>query len=464
MQILEMQYRFKFYLDTRRKLESNMFPIKVNLYDKKDKKQLIFKIPNVDGIEISASKKDWVDIWENRHKKNNFDEVTGENPVYGHKKTIRTILKAKEDILNELLVTEGIHSLEAIKEAFNNYTIPTKFTDNVYEEFIKKISELEQREQYKTAKSYSTTLKNISKHNGHYDIDKDLPNASKSFKFSDITKFWLSEYERVRTSKGVSKASIGIDTRYIRHLYNRVKKNDVYLIENYPFGADSDKYTVKTAKSKNQGLRQEDIKKLILFSSENYYLQRARDIFLFSYFFGGMNYKDLITLTPKDIENGYFVRKKTEFTTNEEVKIPISINDIQKEIVKRYKGRGKYLFNFLKDDATAYDIFKEQEYGIKNNWKQFKKLAKELELPEKLSYQWARHSFATNLTLAEGISERSIQESMGHTSITTTRNYIDSLVDEERDAIKDALMPDLGDEFNPPEQEEINPRPPKKKS
>ena len=88
-----------------------MFPIKVNLYDKKDKKQLIFKIPNVDGIEISASKKDWVDIWENRHKKNNFDEVTGENPVYGHKKTIRTILKAKEDILNELLVTEGIHSL-----------------------------------------------------------------------------------------------------------------------------------------------------------------------------------------------------------------------------------------------------------------------------------------------------------------------------------------------------------------
>ena len=143
---MEMQYRFKFYLDTRRKLESNMFPIKVNLYDKKDKKQLIFKIPNVDGIEISASKKDWVDLWVNRHKKNNFDEVTGENPVYGHKKTIRTILKAKEDILNELLVTEGIHSLEAIKEAFNNYTIPTKFTDNVYEEFIKKISELEQKE------------------------------------------------------------------------------------------------------------------------------------------------------------------------------------------------------------------------------------------------------------------------------------------------------------------------------
>ena len=54
---------------------------------------------------------------------------------------------------------------------------------------------------------------------------------------------------------------------------------------------------------------------------------------------------------------------------------------------------------------------------------------------------------------------------MGHTSIATTRNYIDSLVDEERDAIKDALMPDLGDEFNPPEQEvEINPKPPKKKS
>lgn len=455
------RFTFNFYLDIRKPLKSGLYSIKVNCYDGAEKRGINFTIKKVDGIEISSSKSDWIDIWENRFKRNNFGEVTGETVVYGHKATIRTILKAKEDILNELTVTEGIRSLEAIKRSFNDYVIPTKFTDNVYEEFARKISELQHKEKYKTASSYNTTLNNISKHNNHFDHKEQLPILNKDFRFSDLTKFWLSEYERVRTSKGISKGSIGIDTRYLRHLYNRVKKNDSYLMENYPFGSDSDKYTSKTAKAKNQGLRKEDIAKLIKFSSDNYYLQRARDIFLFSYFFGGMNYKDLILLTPKDIDNGYFIRKKTVDTTNEVVKIPININEIQREIVERYKGTGKYLFNFLKDNATAYEIFKEQGNGIKKNWKWFKRLANELGLNEKLSYQWARHSFGTNLYLAEGVSERSIQEAMGHTSITTTRNYIDSLVNEEQDAINKALMPEL-DEI--PEQEVyINPKPPKKK-
>ena len=183
----------------------------------------------------------------------------------------------------------------------------------------------------------------------------------------------------------------------------------------------------------------DDIVKIQAYKSENAYRQRARDVFLFSYCGAGMNYKDIILLTHKDVENGYFIRKKTEFTANEEIQIPLRLNEIQKEIVSRYKGKGKYLFNFLTDNATEKEIYEEQKNGIRRLDRQIKALAKELELGVKLSYQWARHSFATNMKLNPKVTDKAVQERMGHKTLTTTQNYYDSLHTEQSDAIEEAL-------------------------
>ena len=85
------RFTFNFYLDIRKPLKSGLYSIKVNMYDGKEKKTTNFTIKKVDGIEISATKKDWLDIWVNKDKKNSFDEVIGENVVFGRKSEIRTI-------------------------------------------------------------------------------------------------------------------------------------------------------------------------------------------------------------------------------------------------------------------------------------------------------------------------------------------------------------------------------------
>ena len=426
------RFTFNFYNDIRKPLKSGLYSIKVNLRDNHTKENINFTIKRVEGIEVSCSKSDWQDIWVNKDKKNSFGDGTGETTVYGHKMTIRTILKAKKDILNDIVSTEGMGSASAIKDAFNDYRLPTSFTDDVYKEFQKKIDELNVSEQFKTKETYETALNNICKHN-----------YGRPFRFSDVNLFWLQGYERARKKEGISIASIGFDLKNLRAIYNSVAKKDAYLKENYPFGKEKNEYTIKTKASKNIGLRKPDLKKILDFSSENVYLQKARDIFIFSYYLGGFNWKDLILLTYKDIERGYFVRAKTEFTTNKEVQVPVRINTKeQKEIMERYKGKGKYVFNFLPDDATPLMIFKQQSNGISNFDKQIKKLAKELGINEELSYQWARHSFSTNLH-KEGVSERAIQEAMGHTDIGTTRKYIDSLIDEESNEIDKAV--DLSD-------------------
>jgi len=64
-------------------------------------------------------------------------------------------------------------------------------------------------------------------------------------------------------------------------------------------------------------------------------------------------------------------------------------------------------------------------------------LAKELDLPDQLSFQWARHSYATNV-YRSGVNLKAISETLGHSSLKTTENYLNSLTDENKKAIDEA--------------------------
>ena len=109
---------YNYYNGIRKPLKSGLYSIKINLHDEAIKKGINFTIKKVDGIEISCSKKDWLDSWVNKNRKNCFGDVIGETTVYGYKMTIRTVLKAKEDLLNDIIEANGIRGMSATKDAF----------------------------------------------------------------------------------------------------------------------------------------------------------------------------------------------------------------------------------------------------------------------------------------------------------------------------------------------------------
>ena len=162
----------------------------------------------IEGIEVSCSKSDWQDIWVNKDKKNSFGELIGESNVYGRKLELRTILKAKQDILEQLLTEPTMQELSDIKSAFQNYAPKKKFKDDVLDTFDIKIFDLKTKGSSKTAKNYTTTARNIFKH-----CD------GKKLRFPEITKDWLENYERIRL-KTVKKASVAIDLRNLRTIAN----------------------------------------------------------------------------------------------------------------------------------------------------------------------------------------------------------------------------------------------------
>ena len=422
-----MKYKFKFFLDTRFQLENGNYSVKVNLYSFELKTNSVFKINNVFSnngniIEVSCkSKKEFDEVWINRFKKDSFGNETLETTVYGSKLEVRTILKVKQDILNEIIQRPDVLSFKDVKEAFKNYKVnKNTFVDDVYNGFDSHIKKLKDRDSHKTAKSLTSSKNNFRRYN------KEL-----GLRFTDITVDWLQTYSRIRRQT-VSVSTVAVDFRNLRTVFNQAIEKNPSLSAVYPFGRG--KFQIPVGASKNVGLSKEDLLKIKDFNSDNYYLQMARDYFMFSYYANGMNLKDIIKLKKGQKE---YIRSKTEHTSKFEKRLDINYNQTQEEIISRHKGSGKYLFNVLDDEDTPEMIFKKTDLKASSIAAQLKNLAKALGLPPEFSFQWARHSYATNMEKA-GINLKAVSESLGHTSVRTTESYLKSISNEDRDAINAA--------------------------
>ena len=78
----------------------------------------------------------------------------------------------------------------------------------------------------------------------------------------------------------------------------------------------------------------------------------------------------------------------------------------------------------LKDGDALFVGARGERLSPRIILRQLEKLRVSLGLPDTLTPHALRHSFATHL-LAEGTDLRSIQELLGHASLTTTQRYTD---------------------------------------
>lgn len=430
-------FSFNFFLDTRKTfnedesptVDNKIHPISVSLYDRTDKKNYHFRLKRVLGKDMRCSPNEFYSIWgDGRFKKTATGELGAETTVFGQKKFIRDVLKHNTDILNEIIEAEDATVWTDVKNAFNNYdrstTVEGFDTISVYDALEAHKKALEKDERFKYAKQMNTARENILKFN-----------SNKPFSFFDVTVSWLNSYERKRR-KTVSASSVNKDLGSLRTVYNIAKDKNKALEEKYPYGdPKKGKYRIPEGQGTNRGLSKEQLKKIYEFSSDNWYHQMARDYFMLSYFFHGINLKDLAQLKKGQTD---YVRSKTKFSTKKESKISFKITDQMAEIISRHEGHGKYLLDIIEDNDDPSAIQKKVDNKISSIAKQMKHVAAILELPSELSYMWAKHTVGTNLARSN-VNMRTIQEVFNHTDINTTIKYINSLKDEHENEINDAL-------------------------
>lgn len=152
-------------------------------------------------------------------------------------------------------------------------------------------------------------------------------------------------------------------------------------------------------------------------------LEKMRDVFVFACF-TGLAHCDVAGLTKENIitdEAGQVWLKTHRQKTSEMVDIPLL--EIPQLIIKKYQGmkelNGKLLPTLTNSCSNLY----------------LKEVAVRCGINKTLTFHMARHTFATTVTLSNGVPIESVAKMLGHRNIRTTQIYAK--------VIKDKLAEDM---------------------
>ena len=159
-------------------------------------------------------------------------------------------------------------------------------------------------------------------------------------------------------------------------------------------------------------LNEEELQKLMEFTSPFDRLNRVRDFFIFSCF-TGLAYADVKKLKRSEIEvneAGYWIKTKRQKTGG---RANIPLLDVPIKIIHKYVN-----IDMLQDNDPILPILSNQKMNA-----YIKEIADLCGITKILSYHVARHTFATTVTLTNGVPIESVSKMLGHKNINSTQHY-----------------------------------------
>ena len=254
--------------------------------------------------------------------------------------------------------------------------------------------------------------------------------------FKSLENWYLSRKKANGDNYKISGYSIYV--RHFRIIINELLQDGLISQKDYPFGRG--RYSIPTAENNKRPLATDDIHKLINYESADIYKQYAVDFWKLSYYWMGINLRDVIKLKWADIRDDkiYYYRSKTFKRSKIKKKNMVFMDNKTYDIINKYKGTGRYIFDILDDDMTEEQIYQAGKNFIRKINQHLKKVALELGISMDISSIWSRHSFATEMKKKK-VSPYIIQEAFGHKDIKTTENYLSSLVEDDLRSIQKML-------------------------
>jgi integrase len=412
-------------LDTRRPLQDNKYRVRIRVHINR-----LYK-------EYTTGKAFTKIEWESLSK-NLFEPLPAmEWEVISELKS-KDVKKSIDDIKNsfDIIKQHAVKLAEAESFSFEALDIELQrknVADTINEFFKSKIQELTAEDREGTRLYYDNVLKGIIRYKGEkIPIKLITPDWLKGYQ-----RFLLSEVKTSKKGKKVSKGktftTVGMHMRAIRAIMNTAKKKGIIKEINYPFG--SDRYQIPTGESRKLALTIEQIGKIVNFEDGNPKTDLYRDLWFFSYLANGINFADLLRLKYSDIIGNEisWLREKTLHTSKHKKYITAYITPEMDYIIKKHGNTpapDNYIFPFLKPGLAP----KQQKVTVNDIIRRVNRKMKYIgEQTEtgKISTYTARHSYATVLKRA-GSNIAFISESLGHSDLKTTQDYLASFEQSER--------------------------------
>ncbi|MBN7818025.1 site-specific integrase [Algoriphagus pacificus] len=279
-----------------------------------------------------------------------------------------------------------------------------------------------------TLKNYFTTARYLSKFLKKKYRTNDFALEDIDFAFLHSFETYLrrnrpSGHQRPMSNNGVMKHL----ERFQKLMRLAVKLQ--WIVRN-PF----EQYQIRFEKVEMDFLSQEELDNIhqLIFTSER--LELVRDLFVFACY-TGLSYSDLAALTPDSIYKGVDGepwitgrRKKTK----EPYHVPLLYPAL--ELIEKYKEN-----NGAKLKGSLFPILSNQKL---NSY--LKEIADLCRIKKNLTFHMARHTFATTVTLLNGVPIESLSKMLGHNKLSTTQIYarvIQLKLSHDMAALRDKLAP-----------------------
>lgn len=161
-------------------------------------------------------------------------------------------------------------------------------------------------------------------------------------------------------------------------------------------------------------------------------LEMVRDLFVFSCY-TGLAYIDVMQLTPEQVMigidgNQWICTSRQKSSTV--VRVPLLSKAAQ--VIEKYKNSLK-----VSNEGSLLPRISNQKMNA-----YLKEIAEICKIEKNITFHLARHTFATTVTLSNGVPIETVSKLLGHTKISTTQIYariIDQKIAKDMDILKTKL-------------------------
>ena len=252
-----------------------------------------------------------------------------------------------------------------------------------------------------TAERYATSLRHLQNFIiWRYKV-KDKP-------INEINHSFIMDYEHyLRT---VRKCATNSAVKYVKNFKKIIR---ICLASGWIDKDPFVNYKSKVKQVERAYLSEEELNTMLNMRFTHQRLEAVKDMFLFSCF-TGLAYADVSKLTKDDIVTGIDGDKWIQtFRTKTKTRSSVPLLPQTKFIIEKYRD-------------TPVCIIKNKLLPVLSNQKMnayLKEIATLCGITKELTYHIARHTFATTVTLSNGVPIESVSKMLGHTNLRTTQHY-----------------------------------------
>lgn len=230
--------------------------------------------------------------------------------------------------------------------------------------------------------------------------------------------------------RSVKKCNNNTAVKYVRNFRKIIK---ICLDNDWLDKNPCSRYEGKMKEVERDFLTEEELNRIYnkRFSSER--LTLVKDIFIFSCY-TGLAYVDVRGLKKDHIGIGIDGQKwifKNRQKTDTKSKIPVL--PIAQEIIQKYSDHPKCL-----NEDSVLPILTNQKMNA-----YLKEIGDLCDIPKEITFHMARHTFATSVTLTNGVPIETVSKMLGHKNIQTTQHYakiLDKKVSEDMAILKQKFI------------------------